>query len=108
MKSLSVFFCLIVIAIITKAQISFELQNNSGGTYTMNMYYGADPVIKGVPYDKIKGKPFLFDEWRSAAFYDYSNKLIGRMPILMNNTTGKIYYRDSNEIRIAEKSLYVK
>jgi len=108
MKSLFVFFCLIVVTIIAKAQTSFELQNNSGGTYTMNMYYGADPVIRGVPYDKIKGKPFLYDEWMSAALYDYANKLIGRMPILMNIATGEIYFSDSSEIKVADEDIVRK
>ena len=90
------------------AQPGFDLVSNGGGNYQLSMYYGAVSSVNGVPYEQIKGSPFMTDKWQHASLYNIKNELISERPVLLNLVTGEIYFMEGEKPMVADKEIVRK
>ncbi len=90
------------------SQPGFDLVSNGGGNFQLSMYYGAVNSVNGIPYEQIKGSPFLTDQWMPASLYNNKNELIGERPVLLNLATGEIYFMQGDKPMVADKEIVRK
>jgi len=64
--------------------------------------YGLSGSGNRLPYDKIKGSPFLWDEWKTATLYNNSGKSFGIYQVKINLATHEVYYKDVKGQELAD------
>jgi hypothetical protein len=63
--------------------------------------YGMNGASAKIPYEKIKGSPFLNSQWRKASLFDQYGKLVGRYDVRLNLVTHELHFMDKNGIELA-------
>lgn len=87
------------------AQPGFDVVSNGGGNFQMNMYYDPAITVNGIPYEQIKGSPFLSDKWMPASIYNQKNEIVGKLPVRFNLATGELYVLQGDKTIVAEKQM---
>jgi hypothetical protein len=54
--------------------------------------YGPDAASKKIPLSRVKGSPFLNDEWQLASLYDENAQLINVVPVRLNLATDEFHF----------------
>jgi hypothetical protein len=91
-----------------KGQLMIE-QGPSGSTRDGSLIvYGLTGSGNRLPYEKIKGSPFLFDEWKSATLYHANGKSFGVYQAKLNLATQEVHYKDSKGQELADNGSIAK
>lgn len=86
---------LLVLLVKVKGQLMIE-QGPSGSTRDGSLIvYGLTGSGNRLPYEKIKGSPFLNDEWRNATLFHSSGKAFGVYQTRLNLATQEVHYKDA-------------
>jgi hypothetical protein len=103
MKNSLVFLLTFLLNIfLVKGQLMIE-QGPSGSTRDGSLIvYGLSGSGNRLPYDKIKGSPFLFDEWKSATLYHANGKSFGNYQAKLNLATQEVHYKDAKGQELAD------
>jgi hypothetical protein len=63
--------------------------------------YGMNGASAKIPYEKIKGSPFLKSQWHKASLFDQNGKLVGRYDVRLNLVTHELHFMDKNGLELA-------
>ena len=109
MKICVIFIFAVLLNILTvKGQLMIE-QGPSGSTRDGSLIvYGLTGSGNRLPYEKIKGSPFLFDEWKSATLYHANGKSFGVYQAKLNLATQEVHYKDSKGQELADNGSIAK
>ena len=81
--------------LISNGQLMIE-QGPSGSTRDGSLIVdGLTGSGSRLPYEKIKGSPFLNEEWKTATLYHTSGKAFGIYQARLNLATHEIHYKDN-------------
>lgn len=101
-NSISLLGILFLLLTTAKGQLMIE-QGPSGSTRDGSLIvYGLSGSGSRLPYEKIKGSPFLFDEWKNATLYHTSGKAFGVYQAKLNLATQEIHYKDTKGQELAD------
>ena len=80
--------------IMLKAQVFIEMGSpvNPRDAFGSINVYGSDGLLKSIPYNRIKGSPFLDEQWKPAVLYDYRDSVLAKCPVKMNLATQEIHF----------------
>lgn len=80
--------------IILNGQVFIEMGSpvNPRDAFGSINVYGSDGLVKSIPYNRIKGSPFLFEEWNPGVLYDYRDSILAKCPVRMNLATQEIHF----------------
>lgn len=97
---------LMIISFIFFSNIIFAqvfVEQGVGGTTRDGglIVYGMNGASAKIPYEKIKGSPFLNSQWRKASLFDQYGKLVGRYDVRLNLVTHELHFMDKNGIELA-------
>lgn len=102
---LLIFFLNILMA---KGQLMIE-QGPSGSTRDGSLIvYGLTGSGNRLPYEKIKGSPYLFEDWKSATLYHANGKSFGVYQVKLNLATQEVHYKDSKGQELADNGSIAK
>jgi hypothetical protein len=84
------------------AQLMIE-QGPSGSTRDGSLIvYGLTGSGSRLPYEKIKGSAFLFDDWKTATLYHSSGKSFGSYQVKLNLATHEVHYKNAKGEELAD------
>ena len=104
------FFLLIFFlnTLMAKGQLMIE-QGPSGSTRDGSLIvYGLTGSGNRLPYEKIKGSPFLFEDWKSATLYHANGKSFGVYQVKLNLATQEVHYRDNKGQELVDNGSIAK
>jgi len=85
-----------------KAQLMIE-QGPSGSTRDGSLIvYGLTGSGNRLPYEKIRGSAFLWDEWKTATLFHSSGKSYGVYQTKLNLATHEVHYKDAQGQELAD------
>lgn len=102
------FFLYLFSTVIVSAQLMIE-QGPSGSTRDGSLIvYGLTGSGNRLPYEKIKGSPFLFEDWKNATLYHSSGKSFGSYQAKLNLATHEVHYKDAKGQELADDGSIAK
>lgn len=80
--------------IILNAQVFIEMGSpvNPRDAFGSINVYGSDGLLKSIPYSRIKGSPFLNDQWNPGVLYDSRDSILAKCPVKINLATQEIHF----------------
>ncbi len=100
---ISLFLLSVSYLTIVNAQVFIEQgvgPQHQAPTVTIN---GPDAFGKKIPLSRIKGTPFLQEEWQLASLYDNKDHLINTVPVRLNLATDQFHFMWKGEELVADE-----
>lgn len=105
-------FLLMLVSMLNIGWVNGQLmieQGPSGSTRDGSLIvYGLTGSANRLPYEKIKGSPFLYEDWKTATLFHASGKSFGVYQVKLNLATQEVHYKDGNGQELADNGSIVK
>lgn len=97
MKTLLCFFSSFFISNSTFSQVFFESGPASPIQNAPIIVYGSENLNRNIPFDRIKGSQFWYNDWLLAHFYGKKEKSFGMYKAKVNLYTNEIHYLNNKD-----------